>query len=74
MSKYNQKPFTAEEKRKAIDNYAEKIQYSARYSSESQLDHHPMTSFIRGRRDIYIWGSADRESLYLQVMNGSTGV
>ena len=35
MSKYNQKPFTAEEKKKAIEQYAEKIQYSARYASES---------------------------------------
>ena len=34
MSKYNQKPYTAEEKRKAIEQYSEKIQYSARYSSE----------------------------------------
>lgn len=37
MSKYNQKPFTAEEKRKAIDVYSEKIQYSARYASEFSL-------------------------------------
>ncbi|ORX39274.1 regulatory subunit of cyclin-dependent kinase [Kockovaella imperatae] len=34
MSKYNQKPFTQEEKRKAIEQYSEKIQYSARYSND----------------------------------------
>jgi len=34
MTKYNQKPFTAEEKKKAIEQYCEKIQYSPRYSSE----------------------------------------
>ncbi len=39
MSKYNQKPFTAEEKKKAIETYSEKIQYSARYASESALYH-----------------------------------
>ncbi|WWC91029.1 uncharacterized protein L201_005969 [Kwoniella dendrophila CBS 6074] len=34
MSKYQQKPYTAEEKRKAIEAYSEKIQYSPRYSNE----------------------------------------
>lgn len=34
MSKYSQKPFTAEEKKRAIEQYCEKIQYSPRYSSE----------------------------------------
>jgi len=37
MSKYSQKPYTAEEKKKAIEQYCEKIQYSPRYSSESPL-------------------------------------
>lgn len=31
--KYHQKAYTAEEKRKAIQMYEEKIHYSARYSS-----------------------------------------
>ncbi|KAK1922708.1 regulatory subunit of cyclin-dependent kinase [Papiliotrema laurentii] len=35
MSKYTQKPFTAEEKRKAIEQYSEKIQYSPRYSNDA---------------------------------------
>jgi cyclin-dependent kinase regulatory subunit CKS1 len=34
MSKYQQKPYSAEEKQKAIQAFAEKITYSARYSSE----------------------------------------
>nr|XP_031861389.1 uncharacterized protein CI109_002993 [Kwoniella shandongensis]KAA5528461.1 hypothetical protein CI109_002993 [Kwoniella shandongensis] len=34
MSKYQQKPYTAEEKKKAIDMYSEKIQYSPRYANE----------------------------------------
>jgi cyclin-dependent kinase regulatory subunit CKS1 len=39
MSKYNQKPFTQEEKKKAIEQYSEKIQYSPRYNSAfGQLD------------------------------------
>jgi hypothetical protein len=37
MSKYNQKPYTAEEKKKAIETFSEKIQYSPRYSSELHL-------------------------------------
>jgi hypothetical protein len=34
MSKYAHKPHTSEEKRRAVDQYSEKITYSARYASE----------------------------------------
>jgi cyclin-dependent kinase regulatory subunit CKS1 len=34
MSKYTQKPYSADEKRKAVEQFAEKISYSPRYSSE----------------------------------------
>ncbi|KAI9636907.1 uncharacterized protein MKK02DRAFT_33989 [Dioszegia hungarica] len=33
MSKYTQKPYSADEKRKAVEQFAEKISYSPRYSS-----------------------------------------
>ncbi|GFZ47197.1 hypothetical protein JCM24511_04940 [Saitozyma sp. JCM 24511] len=34
MSKYAHKPHTSEEKRRAVDQYSEKITYSARYAND----------------------------------------
>jgi hypothetical protein len=47
MSKYTQKPFTAEEKRKAVEQFAEKITYSARYASKSIQAWHLLASMYR---------------------------
>ena len=44
MSKHNQKVYTAEDKRKAIEQYSEKIQYSPRYSGESAITSKPRSS------------------------------
>lgn len=63
MSKYTQKPYSAEEKRKAVEQFAEKITYSPRYASE--FEH---LFLLYSTWDVQAFGSrAIRPSRVLQI-------
>lgn len=47
MSNYKQKPYTAEEKKKAIEQFSEKIQYSPRYSGEYRVSAWPLPALAQ---------------------------
>jgi hypothetical protein len=71
MSKHNPKPCTAAEKKKAIDSYSEKIQYSARYASESTANWRRRSS--NNQRKRLDCNGADHGMFGSKMRIGSTG-